>query len=743
MKTTQAPFKLRASALHISRALALVCISAPCLAQSQVQLDAVVINAQKPVALEATESAPSQSSLDARSAMSIVSEAAIRNNMSPVADYTQALAMTPGAFSYTANGVGLGDAKVTVRGLSDSNMVIGFDGIPFNDTNGVSHHSWVFFPSEFLGAAVVDRSPGSAATIGQATFGGNIDLRSRTLDAEESTSVTASAGSWDTDLLGIEHQTGQFGEDGKSSLMFTLQGMHSAGYETFNKQDRQAASAKYQYQANADTTYTLFASYLELKNNTPNIKGVTRALYDAGDYTDVLGSDPKLGNFYGYNFYDITTDFEYVGVVTKLDNGWNLEDKVYRYGYHNKQNYANSAGALPSLPNLAVAGTDKLNSYIANGNVLRLSNETASGTLRTGLWLEQSRSYRYQIPTNPTNWMDVALPNFAENYTTTTAQPYVEYEFKLSDSLKVTPGIKYASYTQDFVHAQDNGTAVGLLGGTRGVVINRVTTTAVGGASSIANSVTYTDWLPSLDVHYKIQPNWSVYAQYSIGDQIPSTSVYDVANASVNPAPKATKSSAAQVGTVWTSPGYTLAADFYSTKLDGAYTALPPDAQGNVGYVLSGTEVSQGIEVESNIALGSGFSLYLNGTVGSVKYDNGQWVAGAPQDTETVSVSYTKNEWEVSLAANRVGRMYSDAKDGTHEAFTIDPVVLTNLFVNYTVKSPVQHAKKAKLQLGVNNLFDRHDIVGIASPVGATANAGDLLTVLPGRSVNVTLTVDF
>jgi iron complex outermembrane receptor protein len=303
--------------------------------------------------------------------------------------------------------------------------------------------------------------------------------------------------------------------------------------------------------------------------------------------------------------------------------------------------------------------------------------------------------------------------------------------------------VKYASYTQDFVHAQDNGKGVGLLGGAKGPVVNKITTSAVGGAGSLSNSVTYTDWLPSLDLHYKIKPNWSTYAQYSIGDQIPSTSVFDVPNAKANPVPKATKSSAMQVGTVWNSDGYTFAADIYSTKLDGAYNALPADAQGNVGYVFSGTEVSQGIEVESNIVLGSGFSLYLNGTVGSVKYDNGQWVSGAPQDTETIAVSYQYKQWDVNLAANRVGRMYNDAADGSHEAFSIDPVVLTNLFVNYTVKSPSKQVKKAKLQLGVNNLFDKHDIIGIASPVGASANPADLLTVLPGRSINATLTVDF
>ena len=126
----------------------------------------------------AAQHAPSQSSLSARSAQSEVSDEFIRNFTSPISDYTQVVEMSPGMYSYTPNGIGLGDTKITMRGVGDGNAVISFDGIPFNDTNGVSHHSWVFFPEQFIGGTVVDRSPGSAATIGQAAFAGNIMLLS-------------------------------------------------------------------------------------------------------------------------------------------------------------------------------------------------------------------------------------------------------------------------------------------------------------------------------------------------------------------------------------------------------------------------------------------------------------------------------------------------------------------------------------------------------------------------------------
>ena len=722
-------YRLKANVKNISRALAILCLASPVFSQTQapVSLGAVNVVGQAPITLLPTETAPSQGSLEARSAQSIVSDQYIRDYTSPVADYTQALLMTPGVFSTSVNGVGLGDNKITIRGLSDSNAVFSFDGIPFNDTNGVSHHSWVFFPSQFLGGAVVDRSPGGASTVGQATFGGSVDLKSRVLGTEPRTSVTLSTGTWNTNLIGVEHETGQIGADGKSSLLFNMQEMKSDGYQTYNLQDRKAASAKYQTENNSGSTFTVFASYLNLKNNTPSIKGIGRALFDKGDYTSLLSGDSSKPNYYGFNFYDITTDFVYAGISTMLEGGWKLEDKVYTYRYWNKQNYNNSTTTIS-----ATSAVDKLNSYTAIGNLLRVSKDFETGTLRTGLWLDKSDSYRFQFPSDPRTWVNSPIPNFSETYTTTTIQPYFEYEFKVNDKLKITPGVKYASYQQDFVHLADNGGAVGSLSG----------------APSLSNSITYTDLMPSLDVHYKIQPNWSVYGQYAIGDQIPSTSVFDVPNAKVSPAPSPTKATTTQVGTVWNGKDVTLAADIYQTKLEGTYTKTGPDSAGNYGWIPSGTQNNQGIEAEANFTLGNGFSLYANATLGSLKYDkSGLSVAGAPTDTESIALNYQRNNWSIGASANRVGKMFNDAKDGTNEAFVIEAYTVANLFANYTIKNPSTFAKKLKLQFGVNNLFDTHAIVGIASAATGSTSAnplaGDLLTVTPGRSVSMTATLDF
>lgn len=679
----------------------------------------------------AASGAPSRSNLDARSAQSEVSNEFIRNDISPVADFSQVIQMTPGLFSYSPNGVGLGDTATTFRGFADGNYNIMFDGIPFQDTNGVSHHSWVFFPSPFLGGATVDRSPGTAATIGPATFNGSVNLLSRQLEAQRRTTASATYGSWNTQVYGLEHETGQFGASGNQNLLFNVQDMKSDGYQTFNSQKRGDASLKYQYAVNPDTMVTVFASYLNLKNNTPSIKGPTRAQVAQFGDDYLLSADPTQANYYGYNFYNITTDFEYVNLTTRLGGGWTLDDKVYTYRYWNKQNY-NGTKVPTSVANTTAnqTGVDKLNSYRTSGNLLRLSDDTAWGVLRTGLWSDHARSYRYQIASNPLTWADNPVPNFSEHYQTTTLQPYVEFEYKVSDQLKITPGFKYAWYKQNFQHLADNGGAVGNLGG----------------APGIDNSVTYHDALPSIDVHYMLRPDWSLYAQYGTGDLIPPTGIFDVKNAVVATNPKAQYSRTWQAGTVWQGGRYTFDVDVYRTKLDGAYSSTP-DAFNNPVYFQNGYEISKGIEAEGNAVLGGGFSVYANATYGSAKYANGTWVAGAPKDTETLGLNYRRSGFDIGLFGKRVSHTYAD-NGGTHEAFDVAPVTVFNLFGNYTLATPNSFTKQVKLQLGVNNLLDKHTITSILKAGTATSSSAnpsplDQLQMLPARSVTATLSADF
>jgi len=747
-------FDMKPCAMNVAIALAVMCLATPLLSSAQQTTDLGVVGASGSSAApapvtDAAKAAISQAPLEARSAQSVVSDTFVRDFISPVADFSQVFQITPGAFSYSPNGVGLGNAGTTVRGLSDSQYLVTYDGIPFNDTNGVSHHSYVYFPGMEIGGAVIDRSPGSAATIGQATFGGSMNLLSRDLETERRTSITGSYGTWNTGLIQLENESGQFGPDGASNLLINAQQMTSDGYETQDSQNRRALSGKYQYIVSPDTVVTLFTSWMDVRNHQLDSGAPTRAQIALYGDNYLNSSNPALSNYYGYNLYDVRTTFSYLGVASNLGSGWKMDEKFYNYGYHNQENIGGAVpkavGAIPATTQNPTndTGVDKLNSYHTTGNILRFSQDSAMGTLRTGLWLEYANSYRHQLNSNELDaWQDEPTPRFSETYQTTTAQPFVEYAFNVADNLTITPGLKYAYYEQRYDHLQDLK-KVGLLGGT----LNKATGVATGGLPDVKNDISYEDVLPSFDVHYKLQPNWSAYVQAAQGDLIPPTSVFDVPYAKVAQAPKAQKSTTYQVGTVYQANDYNVNANVYHVKLDNSYTCQtdPADVTTQICFA-SGTETTQGVELEGTVLVGGGFSVYANGTVGTTKYSNGGWVPNAPSDTETLGLIYTDGNWNSSILAKRVGKMYNDSTSGQpgNEAYTINPVVLTNMFINYAISNPVSFSKKAKVQLAVNNLFDKHSITAI-NGAGSDANPlpGDLITTLPARSIALTLTADF
>jgi iron complex outermembrane recepter protein len=670
----------------------------------------------------AAVAAPSQASLTARSAQSLISNEYIRNYTSPFSDYSQVLQMAPGTFSVSANGPGLSDTKTFYRGFQDGFYSMTFDGIPFGDTNDPTHHSWVFFPAQTIGSTVFDRSPGSAASVGPSTYGGSVNLLSQSLQSQLRINGTLSYGSFNTRLFDGQFDSGRFGGDGKSRLLVEGHEMLSDGYQTFNDQKRKAFSAKYQYAASDSTVVTAFSSVMDLRSNTPDQKGATRAQIQQFGDNFLLTNDPTSPIYYKFDFYHVPTNFEYVGVKTLLRKGWIIDNKTYTMRYHNQQNF-NSTTTISTT-----SATDKLNAYWKVGNMLPVSYVSDLGIFRTGVWSEYASSDRHQTPADPRTWIDAALPNFHEMFGTTTLQPFAEYQLKLGSSLSVTPGVKLAYYKQNFTQFADNGKVVGNLNG----------------APSVQHAVQYHSWLPSLDAHYLVQSYWSMYGQYGKGQNIPPTSIFDVKGALVTTLPKPILTDTVQFGSVWKSSRATLDVDAYHIKFQNNYSSSFDPASGDTVYYLSPTSVTQGVESESTILLGGGLAAYLNGTVGSAKYTYTHlWVQNAPRDTETLGLTYNQGSWNLGLFSKRVGKLYND-NGGAHQAIPIDPFNITNLFFNYTLHGS-SRLSQSRIRLAVNNLSNSHAITAIsaASKTSSAPAPGDLLTLMSGRSVSLSFTVGF
>jgi iron complex outermembrane receptor protein len=199
-----------------------------------------------------------------------------------------------------------------------------------------------------------------------------------------------------------------------------------------------------------------------------------------------------------------------------------------------------------------------------------------------------------------------------------------------------------------------------------------------------------------------------------------------------------------QVGSVWKSHRATLDVDFYHINFQSDYSSTFDAITGDTLYFLNGESVTQGVEAESTILVGGGVAVYVNATKGSAKYtDSHLWVQNAPSDTEPIGLTYNLGSWNVGFFSKRVGLMYND-NGSLHQAVPIDPFNITNLFFNYTVRGSSK-LSQSRIRLAFNNLTNSHAITGV-SPASTKSNApsaGDILTLMAGRSVSAAFTVGF
>jgi iron complex outermembrane receptor protein len=593
----------------------------------------------------AAQAAPSGGFIEERSAQSIIPDTYIENFTSPIADYGEVVQIVPGAFTTSSNGVGLGQSKTYFRGFQDGDYDIDFDGIPFYDTNSPTHHSWAFFPSQWLGGTDFDRSPGTASTIGPTPFGGSIHLLSKPLTNELDARFGVSYGTWNTELYDGSFNSGPFGLFGhapKSNLFADVHHMSSDGYQSFNYNLRSGGSLLYQYTFSPRTILTGFSGVIILNSNGPNISSTRCMLYGVSStnayscanadtanglqpYTGAglkflltNNSDPTSWFDYRYNTYQVPTDFEYVGVKSELGHGWYLDVKPYTYNYDNGELYSNATPITEATTQAAIPGSivvggkvyydgalvapcdvqvvkkgiaalpcgiDKYNSYRKYGETALLTQTSKFGIARMGMWYEWARTNRHQYPSDPlNNWADQPLSKFNEQFWTNSYQPYAEYDWHALPRLDVTAGTKFAAYSINVLHHADDGATVGEL---------TCTSTTAACPATISNSGNFTAWLPSLDANFRIKPFWSVYGQGSTGSVVPPSAVYDynqtAASASaavpqLTTPPKQQRSTTYQIGSVFKGNRFTLDLDAYHIRFQNSYSSTIDNIAGDVDF---------------------------------------------------------------------------------------------------------------------------------------------------------------
>ncbi|MDE2043002.1 MAG: TonB-dependent receptor plug domain-containing protein, partial [Alphaproteobacteria bacterium] len=244
-------------------ALTLALLGLPGLVAAQtVPLETIVVNAKT----QANDSAGS-TPLDAVQPASVISADFIAKNLAPSGNYDEAIKFSPSVFDTAPNGPGLAESQnIAIRGFQDGQFNVTFDGIPWGDSNDFTHHTTSYFMAHDLGQITVDRGPGTAATIGEATFGGTVYILSKAPDEHFSLNPYISYGSFNTFNAGVELDSGAMTPSG-TRLMIDGEFLTSDGYLTNEGLRRQNIYGKLVQPIGSAFTLTVAGMYNHLHQN--------------------------------------------------------------------------------------------------------------------------------------------------------------------------------------------------------------------------------------------------------------------------------------------------------------------------------------------------------------------------------------------------------------------------------------------------------------------------------------------
>ncbi|MDB5456769.1 MAG: hypothetical protein JWP92_2354 [Caulobacter sp.] len=770
------------------------------------EVDAVVVTAVKG---KAADVAPVSSSLTATEPQAVITRRFIEESAPRVGDFTTSAVLAPSmATTPNANGSGATDgAKITLRGFQDGEFNITYDGVAWGDTNGPTHHSNSFFPSSTIGGIVIDRGPGRAEDMGQANFGGSLNLFSLPFEDKPSIRQTLTTGSFQTvqavttlasgpiERLHGVNATVNFMEYKTNGY---LSNSTSDGYNQFLKinvplTDKISVTALYTH--NYNTYYQGDASANATVSQT-ELYGKRFA----------LGDDPTLQTYKGYNYTKKETEFGYIREAGELAEGLRFDNTTYEYWYSNKTLSGADNGADASIGAAALAAANKVilnppaaypagtsgypasakvngvpgylkrNKYRVRGDILKFNKDfDGVGTLTLGGMYEVAKTGRSRL--------DVDLVTTRPDYREKAAQfagsspceglpaqnaPGKTWNGACQEPLNIAYN-EYSGWHQYQPFAQFAWTPNDRLTVTPGVkyvhfkLYVRAPALAVKGSIQPSNTEsTYTRTLPFLTANYRILPNWSVYGQYAQGFLAPNISAFYVNN------PLAQKvvpqlSTNYQIGSVYNAGRLTLDGDVYYIDFKHKIQTLTDLATNETYETNLGGATYKGIEAQATYVLPHGFSVFANGSVNQAtgKDDpvnpgyNGHQLAKAPRGTAALGVRSERHDLFmggdsliVTLNDKLIGPQYATAASGT-----TPPTGLIKSFSQADL-SATYHWGHYSLQAQVLNLADTQKITsfkgkaliaGTNRPAETSAQGGaaNVFSYQVGRSYQVTLKAAF
>lgn len=703
-------------------------------------------------ATKANEIAPVTASLAARQPQSIVSRSLIEDSLPATADFNQIALITPSVSNFNGNnGVGLSESKAQIRGFQDGEYNITFDGVPFGDTNDPTHHSTTFFPSNTIETLVVDRGPGNASQLGQATFGGNINLFSRVARDEMGGTLKASYGSFDTYLVRGLINTGTIGSTGAKAVL-TGQYVHTNGALSYEKYRNYNLFGKVEVPLGPDVKLTLLGTYNNNRFNQPDKDGSTlyqQSLY--GKYFS-LNTDPKTPQYYGYNHTNKVTDFEIATLEANIAPGTTMINQAYTYYYDNETLSAlDITGATANTTTTEtgtkivgnIPGYTKTNKYRVFGDILKTRFQIAPyAALTTGAMIEFSHTYRQQrdidLTTGAFNYVEKKVTNpvtgavtplyikFDQKSEGNNNAVFAELSLTPTAGLTIIPGYKHVDYGRKILALYNQTTRY---------------------QQNVANS--YSADLPFLQANWMLTPSLSIYGEYARGFLIPPLNALYVANPRYsNVVPE--RSTNYQAGFVYHGARLSLDADVYSIDFKNKFASFTSSTPG-VGVVFTniGGALYQGAEAQVTYALVDGVAVFANASRNrAIAKDTRLQVANAPLSTAAGGVIVKRGPARFSIIDKYTGPQYqqnaASATDPLYTRYRIDGYNTAILAASYEVGP-------ARIGVEVTDLFDSTKVTNIGpSSKTSLASIGqplpnnyDQYYYQPGRAITGDVTVRF
>lgn len=694
----------------------------------------------------ANEIAPVTSSLQTTQPQAIVSRSFIEDSLPATADFNQLALITP-SFSNTGSngGVGISESKGQLRGFQDGEYNITYDGVPFSDTNDATHHSNTFFPSNTVETVVVDRGPGNASNLGQATFGGSVNLFSRATREDASASLLAGYGTFNTYYGRAMLQSGAIDKLGGTEALLGGQYVHTDGRLTYSGYHQLNLFGKIVIPLGPDVKLTLLSTYNKNHFNQPDNDGITLSQAAVYGKTFSLNNDPKTPQYFGYNHTDKTTDFEIVKLEADVAPSLHFENRAYTYFYNNSTLSASDVtwDQTAGFPSDAIGTTSatskgkivhptdipgytKLNSYRVYGDIMKLELQIVPfAKLTTGAWIEWNithrKRYQYDLTVGGPaasafdynqkikditgKTLGYTYINYDQDSHGNQVQLFAELELQPFQGLKITPGFKHLDFTRRI-----------------DALANQKTHLPADFSESWHKS------LPFLTVNYMPMENLSFYGQYAKGFLAPPLSVmynFNPANNTVKPE----LSENFQFGTVYHGSHLSLDADVYSINFANKFANTK--VGGDTVFFNQGGVLYKGVEGQATYAFDNGLAFFANGSRNYAKTkDTHKQIATAPFMTAAGGILYKNGPIKASLIDKYTGVQYADNNE--------TPVYRIPGY-NTAILSLGYDFGMFKVEGTVSDLFNSRKVTNI------TVNGApyDQYYWQPGREASISVTANF